>query len=272
MDSLALDGHQLARRCTNRAHRAGGLYSVVDSPHSSADGDSTLHQRILTDIEGKIVSGEWPVGHRIPFEVDLAKQYGCSRMTVNKVMTQLARAGLVDRVKRSGSFVSQPKVQSAVLDINDIRKEVASLNLPYAFTITSRVQRKANGSDRAALDVPAATPILALTCLHFAGAKPFCLEERLINLDAVPSAAGADFEAVTPGQWLLNQIPWSSAEHRIQATPSDKATSASLAVPLHTACLVIERRTWSGTGPVTKVRFTYPGDQHVLVATFTPAS
>ncbi|MBW8787882.1 MAG: GntR family transcriptional regulator, partial [Rhizobium leguminosarum] len=44
--------------------------------------DPTLHQRILSDIEGRIVSGDWPPGHRIPFEVDLATQYDCSRMTV----------------------------------------------------------------------------------------------------------------------------------------------------------------------------------------------
>ena len=34
--------------------------------------EATLHQRILSDIEGRIVSGEWPPGHRIPFELDLA--------------------------------------------------------------------------------------------------------------------------------------------------------------------------------------------------------
>jgi GntR family histidine utilization transcriptional repressor len=56
--------------------------------------DATLHQRILSDIEGRIVSGEWPPGHRIPFEIDLTKEYDCSRMTVNKALTQLAKAGL----------------------------------------------------------------------------------------------------------------------------------------------------------------------------------
>lgn len=244
--------------------------SQMDAPLE--DRESTLHQRIVGDIEGKIVSGEWPVGHRIPFEVDLAKHYGCSRMTVNKVLTQLARAGLIDRVKKSGSFVSRPQAQSAVLKINDIRKEVESLKLAYSFTLTRRVRRKATSADRVRLDVPPAASVLALTCLHLAGRKPFCLEERLISLDSVPGAEAADFDKTTPGQWLLSQVPWSSAEHRIFAVASEAETSASLAVPVGTACLVIERRTWSGAGPVTHVRFTYPGDRHALVATFTPAS
>lgn len=37
-------------------------------------------------------------------------------------------------------------------------------------------------------------------------------------------------------------------------------------------CLVVERRTWSDQGAVTFVRFTYPAEKHVIVATFTPAS
>lgn len=234
--------------------------------------DTTLHQRILSEIEGKIMSGEWPVGHRIPFEVDLAKQYGCSRMTVNKVLTQLARAGLIERIKRSGSFVSQPHAQSAVLEINDIRKEVESLKLAYGFATTKRVRRKATSFDRVRLDVPASAAVLELTCLHRAGGKPFCLEERLISLDSVPEADHETFETMTPGQWLVQQIPWSSAEHRILAMAADSEIAAVLAIPVATACLVIERRTWSAAGPVTQVRFTYPGDRHALVATFTPAS
>ena len=50
-----------------------------------------LHQRIRDDIEARIMSGDWPPGHRIPFEHELMAEYGCSRMTVNKVLSTLAR-------------------------------------------------------------------------------------------------------------------------------------------------------------------------------------
>jgi GntR family histidine utilization transcriptional repressor len=234
--------------------------------------DATLHQRILGEIEGHIVSGEWPPGYRIPFEVDLAGQYDCSRMTVNKVLTQLAKAGLIERRKRSGSFVRQPLAQSAVLEIHDIRKEVEQLKLPYSFSVARRARRKASSEDVLRLDLPLAAAVLEIVCVHMAGPRPFCVEERLISLETVPEAADADFSETTPGQWLLSQVPWSTAEHRIQAIPAGKATASGLDVPEGTACLVIERRTWSGSGPVTHVRFTYPGDRHALVARFTPAS
>ncbi|QFY62843.1 histidine utilization repressor (plasmid) [Rhizobium grahamii] len=234
--------------------------------------DATLHQRIVSDIEGRIVSGEWPPGHRIPFELDLTKEYDCSRMTVNKALTQLAKAGLIERRKKSGSFVTQPQAQSAVLEIHDIRAEVQSLNLSYAFTVSKREQRKAKAEDIRRLDVAPGSSVVDVVCVHLAGGRPFCLEQRLISLATVPEAATADFSETAPGAWLINQIPWSSAEHRIHAVSAGPDEAAALDIARHTACLVVERRTWSNVGPVTHVRFTYPGDRHALVARFAPAS
>ena len=46
----------------------------------------TLRERILSDIEGRINSREWPPGAHIPFEPELAQQYSCSRITVNTAL------------------------------------------------------------------------------------------------------------------------------------------------------------------------------------------
>ncbi|MDL2403010.1 histidine utilization repressor [Rhizobium mayense] len=234
--------------------------------------EATLHQRILSDIESRIVSGDWPPGHRIPFELALAEQYDCSRMTVNKALTQLARAGLIERRKRSGSFVTQPQAQSAVLEIHDIKSEILSLNLPYSHKIVKRAKRKGRPEDGRRLQFAGAVSVLEITCIHYAGHRPFCLEDRVINLNAVPEADEVDFDELPPGPWLINQVPWSTAEHQIRAIPADGEAATNLDIAKGTACLVIERRTWSGLGPITHVRLTYPGDRHTLVARFTPSS
>uniref|UniRef100_Q11E15 Histidine utilization repressor n=1 Tax=Chelativorans sp. (strain BNC1) TaxID=266779 RepID=Q11E15_CHESB len=233
---------------------------------------TTLHQRILNDIEGRIISGAWPPGYRLPFEVDLAVQYGCSRMTVNKVMTQLAKSGLIERRKKSGTFVAHPQAQSAVLEIHDIREEVQSLNLSYGYRLLSRTCRKAGTEDLRRLGVSKATQLVDLTCIHLAGDRPFCLEKRLIDLAVVPEAKGFDFETIAPGPWLLAQIPWTTAEHRIQAVRAGAEETEHLQLSPNDPCLVIERQTWSHAGPVTNVRLTYPGDRHRLVAQFKPNS
>lgn len=230
----------------------------------------SLHQRILAEIAARIVSGEWPPGHRIPFEHELTEQYGCSRMTVNKALTQLAKAGLIERRKRSGSFVARPRSQAAVMEIHDIRAEVEALGLPYRYELLARRQRLAGGPDDETAGFADATELLDMTCRHFSGDVPFCLEERLISLDAVPEAERESFADIAPGPWLISHVPWSDAEHTIRAVSADRSAAKLLGVATGTACLVVERRTWSGGLPVTHVRLTYPGASHAVVARFTP--
>ena len=61
--------------------------SVEQAP---SPGGAPLHQRIRADIEGRIRSGAWPPGHRVPFETELMGQYGCARMTVSKAIAPFA--------------------------------------------------------------------------------------------------------------------------------------------------------------------------------------
>lgn len=244
---------------------------AVDDRTKTAGGrDISLHQRILQDVEGRILSGEWPPGHRIPFEHELTEQYGCSRMTVNKAITELVKRGLIERRRKSGSYVTHPHAQSAVLEIHDIRLEVESLGLPYRFEKIARTDRAARAGERSLLDLPPAGRVTDVAVLHFAGANPFCLEERLINLSAVPEAISEPFEETAPGAWLIARVPWSAAEHRIRAVGAEKRVAERLRIAEGTACLVVERRTWSGGVYITHVRLTYPGESHELVAEFAP--
>jgi GntR family transcriptional regulator, histidine utilization repressor len=232
----------------------------------------TLHNRILGELQNNIVSGAWPPGHQLPFEVDIATSYNVSRMTVNKVLTHMARAGLIERRRKRGSFVAQPQSHSAILEIHDIEQEVRGLNLAYEFKLLDRAVRKASVSDLAAFDIKRKIDVLAVRSLHMAGGAPFCFEDRVINLGAVPTAEDVDFKQTPPGKWLRMQVPWTAAEHRIHAIAADAQMSRRLDLAKGAPCLVVQRRTWSGDGPVTAVRFVYPASKHAVVARFTPAA
>lgn len=222
-------------------------------------------------MEGRILSGEWPPGHRIPFEHELTEHYQCSRMTVNKAITELVKRGLIERRRKSGSYVTHPHAQSAVLEIHDIRLEVESLGLRYRYDKRLQVNRAARSADRRRMELSQSAHVVEISAVHFAGNQPFCLEDRLINLEAVPEAAGKTFDETAPGPWLISRVPWSAAEHRIRAVGADARAAELLAIAPGTPCLVVERRTWSGGLYVTHVRLTYPGEKHELVAEFAPS-
>lgn len=228
---------------------------------------SSLHEKIRKTIEDKILTGAWPPGYRIPFEKDLMTQYGCARMTVNRALASLVDAGLIVRRRRVGSFVAQPHIRSVILDIPDIKADVAARGGSYGLRLISRKVRKAARAEEKALAGQGS--VVVLRCLHLANGRPFALEDRIINLKAVPAAAAADFSVEPPGTWLLDHVPWTEAEHRITAINADAATSEILDVPAGEACLMLERRTWRGKANVTAVRQIFVGSTYDLIARFT---
>lgn len=229
-----------------------------------------LYQRIRSEIEGNILSGRWPPGHRVPSEHELTDAYACSRMTINKVLSALAAAGLVERRRRAGSFVSRPRAQSAILQIPDLRAEIEGRGEEYGYELLTLEKRQATPADRGRLGIAKRVPVLALRCRHLTGGRPFALEDRLLNLREVPDALNQDFSVLPPNTWLVGHVPWTEAEHRITARDADAETSTALEIDDGAACLVIERRTWWNGEPVTAVQIAHPGHLYDLIARFTP--
>ncbi|MES2256606.1 MAG: histidine utilization repressor [Pseudomonadota bacterium] len=231
---------------------------------------SSLYEKIRKNIEDKILTGAWVPGHRIPFERDLMSQYGCARMTVNRAIASLVDAGLIVRRRRVGSFVAQPHIRSLILDIPDIKADVVARGGSYGLRLLSRKVRKAVRADEKALAGEGS--VIVLRCLHLANGRPFALEDRIINLKAVPAAEAVDFSVDPPGTWLLGHVPWTEAEHRITAINADAATARILDVPSGEACLMLERRTWRGKANITAVRQIFLGATYDLIARFSSKS
>jgi len=231
----------------------------------------SLNARIRTELEGRIRSGEWPPGARIPTEQELTAHYGCARMTVHKAISALVAAGLVERRKKAGSFVASSHVQTAVIEIPDIAAIIAARGESYRFELLARALQPAaeveEVTGHAGFELKA--DVLVLDGLHVADGRPFCLEHRLINLAAAPQAAGLDFAAMAPGSWLLGHIPWTQARHRITAC-SAGAAATRLQIARSAACLQVERWTWRLGEPVTFARQLFPGDRYDLIAEFSP--
>ncbi len=231
-----------------------------------------IHQRIRDDIEGRILSGEWPPGHRVPFEHELMAEYGCSRMTVSKALSALAATGLILRRRRAGSVVAAPSTERAVLHIEDFALDAERTGAAYRHEIVQRAIERLEAKHAQRLSVPAGTEVLALATLHVTDGVPAAYETRLVNLAVVPEARDESFAALPPGTWLLRKVPWTEAEHVISAVNADRALARNLAVAAGAACLVLERRTWQAGAFVTEARIAYPGDRHRLVGRFSPVA
>jgi GntR family histidine utilization transcriptional repressor len=229
------------------------------------------YAEIRRALEKPILSGAWPPGHRVPSEEQLVRRYRCSRMTVNRAMSELAASGLIVRRRRAGTFVALPLSQKSVLRIQNIPVDLAKEGRAYRFELRSRRLGAASAVSAERLRIKVGAPVLELSCLHFADEVPLVVENRLINLSLVPAARDVDFSSVASGTWLLNNVQWREAEHIIRARSATVKLARLLRIAAGDACLVIERTTWLETGIVTNVELTYPGSRHQLAVRFNPS-
>lgn len=232
----------------------------------------TLEARIRSDIEAKVRSGEWPPGYRIPFEHEFVTAYGCSRATVNKAISALRAAGLIERRKRAGSFVAHPPVHAALLDIPDIAGVLERRGDRYRFALIATEVLDSTAAQTLFTGREITGCSLLLSGLHIANERPFAHERRIISLEEVPEAEQVDFTGQAPGSWLLKHVPWTQARNRVSAINPAPATARLLKIPSAAACLQIERLTWRMNRPVTAVIQTFPGDRYDLVGQFTPSA
>jgi 2-aminoadipate transaminase len=68
-----------------------------------------LYTRIADTIEGRIRSGRYRPGEKIPSVRQTASEFGCNKLTVLKAFDRLKRDGFLENIIGSGSFVRFPE-------------------------------------------------------------------------------------------------------------------------------------------------------------------
>ncbi len=259
---LSIEGAHVAEP-DGRAESDGGMAQ-------RARGRLPAYERIKAAIRTRIREGEWGPGDPIPGESELARDFGVSRLTAHRALRELAREGVIERRRRRGSRVAVRTGRDIVLEIPRIERLVKELGATYELRLLWRRTAVPPAEIRERLELAPGQRALHLVLLHLADRRPFQLEDRWINLLAVPEAARADFTAIAPGSWLLEHVPWSEAEHVIAAENADPATARALDIKTGEAVLVIERRTRNQNRVVTWARFRHPGSSYRLATAFAP--
>ncbi|NCW44999.1 MAG: GntR family transcriptional regulator, partial [Gemmatimonadaceae bacterium] len=73
----------------------------------SAASPLPAYQRVKRYVLDRIQRGAWQEGDAIPGEEALAREFGVSRMTVNRALRELSDEQIVERVQGSGTYVAQ---------------------------------------------------------------------------------------------------------------------------------------------------------------------
>ncbi|WBA15978.1 histidine utilization repressor [Salinivibrio proteolyticus] len=223
-------------------------------------------QQIKDYIVNKIEQQVWPVGARIPTEHELCAQFNVSRMTVNKAVRDLVNEGRLERTPRLGTFVTQPKAESPLMDIRNIADEVTARGQTYRSDIRTLKRISASADVAMRLGVMLGTDVFFSEIVHYADNVPLQLEQRWVNPALAPDYLHQDFSQHTPNEYLSQVCPVNTIEHTVEAIIASDSVRQALAMKADEPCLLLHRRTWSQQTLVSAALLYHPGARYKLTS------
>jgi GntR family histidine utilization transcriptional repressor len=220
------------------------------------------YEEIKQEILRRINQQVWPTGYTLPHETKLAEEFNVARGTIRQALTSLVDAGLIERRRRAGTRVVDRKSHSSKLTIPLVRHEIETLGKTYSYRL---ILNEAKGAGVKSAAFPAGSKLRHIICLHMSDGRPYQLEDRLLNLDTVPAAREETFETISPNEWLLSQVPYSSVRTVLRAETASAQDERYLELKTGDPVFIIERQTYLEGEPLTSVRMSHPAHSFQIV-------
>ena len=228
------------------------------------------YQQLKDLIIGRISSGELQTSDRVPSENELVEAMNVSRMTANRALRELNDEGYVKRIAGRGTFVSDFRSQSHLLEVQNIADEIAGRGHAHSSTIIRQSRQHARGEVARALHVEQGTDVFHLLLVHYENGVPVQVEDRHVLSSFAPDCLEQDFEQVTPSAYLTSVAQLQEAEQVVRASMPNGAVRRHLDMEEGEPSLVVIRRTWSKGRAVTFARMHHPGSRYELTGHYTP--
>ena len=228
----------------------------------SPQENTPIFQRIKDYLQAQIAAGIWKEGDVIPSEQALVKQFGVSRMTVNRAVRELTAEGLLTRRQGSGTYVAQQKIQATLLEIKSIADEVRARGHAHRSSLQQLERGKASELLSKQFDLPPGHQLYHSVIVHFENGVPIQVEDRWVNPQCAPDYMEQDFGAITPNEYLMKAAPLQDAVYSIEAMSAPREIADMLAIDTRQPCLVLKRQTRSAGQVASIATMWHPGHRY----------
>lgn len=216
----------------------------------------------------EIQMGHWKEGDAIPSEQTLAKQFGVSRMTVNRAVRELTDEQVLNRIQGSGTYVAQLKYQATLVEIKSIAEEVRARGHQHRSELHLLERKKASETMALSFGVAVGDPLFHSVIVHFENEIPIQVEDRWVNPAVAPEYLQQDFSAITPNEYLMAVAPLQGVNYSIEALMPPRTIANMLQMQPKEPCLVLNRRTLSKDQAASIVTMWHPGSRYQFAGDF----
>jgi GntR family histidine utilization transcriptional repressor len=224
-----------------------------------AQSETPIFQRIKDYLVGEIAAGRWKEGDLVPSEQALVRQFGVSRMTVNRAVRELTAEQVLTRRQGSGTYVAPQKYQATLVEIRNIADEVRARGHIHASKPLLLERSPASDTLARQFGLEPGTPLFHSLIVHAENGEAIQVEERWVDPACAPAYLEQDFTHTTPNEHLMAAAPLQGATYSIEALPAPREVAEMLGVGVGDCCLVLKRRTTSQGRVASVVTMWHPG-------------
>jgi GntR family transcriptional regulator len=229
---------------------------------------ATLYQGIEKWLRDEVLNGR--EGDILPSEVELAEQFGVSRMTARQAMQNLAAEGLVRRKRGAGTFISRQPFHRHSGPLMSFTADMRRRGLVASSKLISAEVRFATVAEVEALKLDEGARVVSIIRLRLADSTPMAIENATLTLNCASVLAenletGSLHSALAAlGRTPSKALSWISAR---QAEPSE---AKLLELPSKSPALV-ERRIIidQDDEPLEFTTTVYHPERYIIDAVFT---
>lgn len=144
------------------------------------------YKLIENELANQIHIGDYKKDDIIPTEMELAKKYGVSRVTVRTALDNLVQLGMLRRVPGVGTFVQEPTTREKYPQIMGFTKEILSMGMTPRTIVTDFQVRPVSANIARILELRPGAPIYYFTRQRYAGEELFVLETSYMSAELYP--------------------------------------------------------------------------------------
>jgi len=227
----------------------------------AADTHSPKYAQIANAIRQRVARGQWPKGHQLPTNEELAYEFGVSRVTVRQAVDLLARDGLVEARQGRGTFVTGTPIEDRWLRVETSLEALAEVYRDTSPEILNISEASSYPPLRPGDGIPAADYVY-MRRVHSRKKEVYCVVSIYIEATVFRKhAARFRKEVVIPILAKMKSPAIVRAHQTLTIGSADVEVARLLKVPLNAPIAEVRRVFNSADGRVIYLgEVTYRGD------------
>ncbi|GBD30937.1 HTH-type transcriptional repressor YvoA [bacterium HR32] len=206
------------------------------------DNTGPKYLAIRSALARRIQRGEVPEGARLPSELELARQFGCSRMTVRAAVAALATEGLVQRRHGLGTFASKPKALRRFWTVLSFTEEMRAHGVEVQNQLLSVRREQPPEAVRAALRLPPREPVYRVRRLRLVAGHPVAYHVSHVPVSRCPDLDRLDLESDSLYRLMEERygLQFTRCDRTYRPVRARAAEARLLQIPSGTPVLLVE--------------------------------